>query len=351
MMKKLLLLLALAMPLRAQTPLPLAVQTWKLAPVGAGAYASPMAVYNAPSPQPTTTGNTLVAIVPTTDKPMVSETGNTWTQNPTCPEVWTATALGAIETITVTYSSPQYTVDIFAEYPGQLTVDSCAAVVSGSGTAPLSASITTTAAGDLILGYGWNTTTNYDVVTPATGFSLEGQQNIFLEDEIQSAAGSVSSSATITGTATVNWYQGIAALRTALQPVTLTFGPGTTVNGDVCMDMISYDDGSSLYGQNPAPQSVMQMENGAWVNIGTPVVQPNGLVAGSVTINPNYTVNGFIELELLVQTVIGVPPTAALPITPAQLANGPTGVCTSIIVYKNGPAPGILKYAAFGFTP
>jgi hypothetical protein len=321
----------------AQTSLAVQVKT-----VGALSYPAPAAVYNEAIAAPQV-NDTLIAVIPPNGNPILSDSqGNIWTQ--ICGGFWMTYAAPSAETLTTTYGGETYMIEIVAEYPGSVVLDACAPLATGTGTAAQSNSITA-AAGDLVLGYGWNATSNYVYATAGAPLTMEGFANIFLEDGMQAAAGTASSS--VTWTSAVSWTQGVVALKPTLQPVTLNFGP--TANALMpCTNAVTYDDGSSLFGGVAAPVGVMELENGAWVNIGTPVIQANGQIAGSVTINPNYTSGGFIQLELLVQTILNIPPASAVPITPAQLQSGATGLCGSIVEYR---ATQTLKGELFTFTP
>jgi hypothetical protein len=213
-MKRLLFLALWASPLMAQQ----ALQVKVLDPVGIGAYPNPLAVYSVPLAA-TGPNNTLIAIVQTVNNPVVSEPGNTWT-NP-CPGLWTAPTLGTAETPIITYSSVQYTGAVFAEFPGQLVIDSCSPLATGNGAAAASASISTTVANELVIGYGWQGTTNYDTVTPGAGFGLElfkGQtvESTLLEDMVQATPGSVSGLAT--WSTPVGWTQAVATFKPLTPP-------------------------------------------------------------------------------------------------------------------------------------
>jgi hypothetical protein len=107
---------------------------------------------------------------------------------------------------------------VFAEYPGTLALDVAAPLANGSSLTAQSNIITTMQAGDLILGYGWNSTTNYDSIAPSAGFTLESfPHNAHLEDQTQAIAGPISSGVLWSGA--VNWTQGIVALKVSNQPL------------------------------------------------------------------------------------------------------------------------------------
>ena len=333
-------LFLLALPLAAQTPQ--AIQCAKLSPAGAGAYPSPQATYTMGFTSQA--NNTWVLAV--TPAPTLTENGNSWGTN-IAPGLFIAPTLGAAESIQLAYNGTTYASAVLCEYPGQLVVDAVGQVATG--TAQLAQSNTVAAtAGDIVINYGWQSTSNYLSFTLTTGFAVEPPTtSLYIADELAMASGTVSAGANWSGA--VNFTEGIVALKQSVQNVTLTFGPAKTINGDVCANMVTFDDGSSIFSGQPAPESVMQLQGNAWVNIGTPVIQPNGQIVGSVSLNPNYTdANGLIELQLLVQTMLNLPPASAVPIAPSTLTNGQTGLCGSFIVYR---ATGTPKYETFGFTP
>lgn len=132
----------------------------------------------------------------------------------------------------------------------------------------------------------------------------------------------------------------------APQPVTLTFGPSTSALMP-CTDVVSYDDGSPLF---PSPQTfaIMEQEGAAQVSIGTPTIGINGNVTGSVTVNPNYTVNGQVLLFATIGGVAGLPQIQAQPFDPRQLQQGSTGICLGVVLFKSITLP---KYSVLGLTP
>ncbi len=326
-----------------------AIQCAQLSPGGAGAYPSPQAIYSIGF---TSQANAtwLLEVAPSAT---LTENGNPWGTN-IAPGLFIAPTLGAAESIQIAYNGTQYTDARLCEYPGQLTLNVAAQTLTGTSQVAASNMLQANA-GDIVIAYGWQTTSNLVTETPAAGFALEpGTVGMYMEDETAAAAGSVTGGVQWSGV--VNWTSGIVALKQSVQNVTLTFGPSTSTLTP-CTNTVANDDGSSLFNGQRAPESVMQFENGSWVNIGTPVILPNGQITGSISINPNYTdANGLIELELLVQTLLSIPPAAAIPISPAQLQNGQTGLCGSIIVYKTTCPATVsactgLKYETFGFTP
>jgi hypothetical protein len=138
------------------------------------------------------------------------------------------------------------------------------------------------------------------------------------------------------------WY----APATAPPPVTLTFGPSTAALAP-CTDVVSYDDGSPLF---TVPQSfvISEQEGAAQVSIGTPTIASNGLVSGSVTVNPNFTVNGQIILYATIGGIAGLPQIQAQPFDPRQLQQGSTGICIGMVLFKSITLP---KYSVLGLTP
>jgi hypothetical protein len=124
----------------------------------------------------------------------------------------------------------------------------------------------------------------------------------------------------------------------------LTFG--TTAN---CNGIIAYDDGSNLFGQNPMPFSVLQLQGSAWVNIGTPSIAPNGLISGTVSVNPNFTdTNGNVEIEATVTGLTGLPQLGPVIFDPRTFTQGETGICASVTIFKATTTP---KAFQFILTP
>jgi hypothetical protein len=134
--------------------------------------------------------------------------------------------------------------------------------------------------------------------------------------------------------------------QSAPQPVALTFGPSTSALMP-CTDVVSYDDGTPLF---PSPQTftIMEQEGAAQVAIGTPTIGINGQVTGTVTVDPNYTSGGQVQLFATIGGVAGVPQIAAQPFDPRQLQQGSTGICLGVVLFKAITLP---KYSVLGLTP
>jgi hypothetical protein len=111
--------------------------------------------------------------------------------------------------------------------------------------------------------------------------------------------------------------------------------------------VVSYDDGSPLF---PSPQTfvILEQEGSAQVSIGTPTIGANGLVSGSVTVNPNYAANGQVLLFATIGGITGLPQIQAQPIDPRQLQQGSTGICIGVVLFKSITLP---KYSVLGLTP
>jgi hypothetical protein len=317
-----LLLLFATLPAMGQTPI---VQS-KF--VSALSYPAPSAIYSEVL-KPTAAGDTVFVTIPPTGNPIVTSLqGNIFVQ--VCPDLWEETVQAASETITVTYPSVTYTIIAIAEYSGGWVEDACG-IAGGSGTAATSPTVTASA-GDLLIGYGWNSTSNYVGATAVAPLTLEGFGNIFIEDGMNATADSVSSSAA--WSSSVNWTQAIAAFKPTVQTVTLA------ASGSV-----AYDDGSSPFGQTGTTVSVLQQEGTSWQNIGNLNVAPNNTVSGSLTVNPNFLVGGQVMLEV---SIAGITPFAPVGFDPRQFQQGSTGLLLNIVLFKSITLP---KSESMALTP
>jgi hypothetical protein len=124
----------------------------------------------------------------------------------------------------------------------------------------------------------------------------------------------------------------------------LTFGTTPT-----CSGIVAYDDGSNLFGQTTMPFSVLQLQGAAWVNIGTPQIAPNGLISGSVAVNPNFTdSSGNVEIEATITGLTGLPQLGPVIFDPRTFTQGETGICASVTIFKATTTP---KAFQFVLTP
>lgn len=325
-------LLFLGTSAQAQT---LTVQSQTISPVGAGAYPSPLAVYNATFRKPTAKGNTLVLVLPPSYNITVTETGNTWV-NP-CPGFWTAPALGGVETVTITYPSVSYAIAVLSEYPSLLAVDSCPALAFGNGASTLSNIITTTSVNEFVLSYGWNSTTNYDGVVAGPGFVMEGAQNAFLEDTLQPTLGPIAGS--VTWSSSVSWSQGVVSLKAALPAaanIVLTIN--STSNA-------IYDDATAIL---PGPVVISQQRTPtSTINIGTITSDFAGNLTGSITVNPNLVdVNG--NLTFLFGLPF-IPSVVSYPVPVGEFQHGSTGLTINLTIFKQGALA--IKSQTLAVTP
>jgi hypothetical protein len=163
-------------------------------------------------------GSLLVFINRFTAVTSITDTaGNTWTK--LFGGFWYALSCAAGAT-TVTVNNPSGPCQgIVAEYSGvaNLAPDvSHDDTTTGTGTAATSFSVTPTVNGDLILGWGYNSTTNSPTYTAGAGYSLRSTatgKNAFLEDQVQSVAAAIT--ATLTINASDTWFIGIVAFKAA----------------------------------------------------------------------------------------------------------------------------------------
>jgi hypothetical protein len=240
-------------------------------------------------PGPNQAGDTLVLVGYFQASATVTDTaGNSWI-NVTSGDnmgLWYATnAKAGANSVTVSYQQAEGFDGVCAEYSGAFHVDKASAIASGSGTAAASASISTTNAGELVIGYGHNTTTNGPGVTPETGFSLRGLVNIFLEDQIQATSGSVNGS--VTYNQSVNWYQGVVAFVPPITTTSLTsslnpstYGASVTLTATVAPStatgVVTFTDGTTTLGTGT-------------LSSGTATYSTSTLTAGSHSIAASYS--------------------------------------------------------------
>src|SRR5271155_1802003 len=149
-------------------PVPQAIQCAKLSPAGVGAYPSPLASYNIGFTSQTNATWTL-EVTPT--PPTITENGTPWGTN-VAPGLYTALTTGSAESIQLAYNTPTYIAAELCEYPGQLTLDVAAPILTGTSQVAASNPLIANA-GDLFISYGWQNTSNYLTVQPAAGFALE----------------------------------------------------------------------------------------------------------------------------------------------------------------------------------
>jgi hypothetical protein len=245
--------------------------------------------YSCVFPQSNQAGNTLVLAgrfsVPATWSVSDSQ-GNPWVPvvNSQVGLWYAPNSKAGANTVTITYSQAQPFQGVCAEYSGLFIVDQTAQVVSGSGATATSSSIVTSTGNDLIVGFGTNDTTNFPGLTAGPGFTLRGNVNTFLEDEIQSTAGSISSS-TLYG-ASVLWNQGVAAFTAkppgfpiilSLNPVVGPVGTSVTVNGT----NFGASQGTSTVKFNGTTATVT---SGSWTPTKITTTVPTGATTGNTVV-------------------------------------------------------------------
>jgi hypothetical protein len=307
--------------------------------IGAITYPRPVAVYVTPMAS-TIQGNTLVAIIFPAPVSVSDSQSNAWTPVPNT-YAWITNSAGGPETITVTYSQSQYYEAIYAEYPGQLSVDVATKEVSGSGLTGTSNSITATA-NDTVIGYGFNNTTNYDGVSAVAPFTLEAASDaIFFEDLMTSTTGPISSSGT--WSSAVNWIQGVIALKPAVPPA-----PNVTLTINTTAPNIS----SAIFDNNTpiltGPIAVAQIQNPTTtIGIGTIMSDQNGNLSGTLVVNPNWVdsngnLNFAFGLPILPNVVV-------FPFPVAEFQHNSTGLTINLVVFKQGSLG--VKLQTLGLTP
>jgi hypothetical protein len=189
-------------------------------------------------------------VLAVTPAPTLTDNGTPWGTN-IAPGFFIAPTLGAAESIQLAYNGTTYASAVLCEYPGQLVVDAVGQVATG--TAQLAQSNTVAAtAGDIVINYGWQTTSNYLNFTLTAGFAVEPPTtSLYIADELVTTTGNVSAGANWSGA--VNFTEGIVALKPVLPasaPVTLNL----TTKVVFCVKCDRTDDtpaqGSLAFAQN-----------------------------------------------------------------------------------------------------
>jgi hypothetical protein len=238
--------------------------------------------YSCPFSSPNLAGDTLVLSARIAASVTITDTqGNTWNSIATNSStgLWYATNVKAgANHITITYAANHLFQGACVEYSGALHPDVFSTIASGTGTAATSASVTTTSPGDLVIGYGYNSTSNIEGLTPESGFAYRSAACVFIEDEIQPATGSVDGS--VTYSSSVNWYQGVAAFTaapivTALSPNVGAVGASVTITGN--------DFGSSQ-GSGTVTFGGVSATPTSWTSSSITVPVPSGAATGNVVV-------------------------------------------------------------------
>lgn len=165
--------------------------------------------------KPNTAPCTLFVAVRNPNFTVADSNGNTWVKDSN--ELYqTTTCASGVNTVTLTFTGPSYEQAVFAEYGGVLAVDgSIPALAQGTGVAAAS-SIIQVNAGDLVLGWGSNANSNSDAVTAGAGFTLRGDVNQYLQDEVVAVAGPTQS--TVTYATADTWITSVAAFKVVTPP-------------------------------------------------------------------------------------------------------------------------------------
>ncbi len=168
-------------------------------------------------------------------------------------------AVAGISTPTFNLSTSGFLEISCTEEPGNWLLEQVVGPASGSGT---SASITATTqnAGDLVIGYGSNSQTDYPSLTAGSGFTLEGVRNVFIEDGIFASPGPITVSAAY-GSAVSPWFQYAAVFKPANLPPPPTF----TFSGQVttCAFCDGTDDNSLANALTLVAGATVTVSNGS----------------------------------------------------------------------------------------
>jgi lysophospholipase L1-like esterase len=166
-------------------------------------------------------GNLLTLHARNNPTSVTDSNGNTWTQRLTNGGggYWDAIGVsgGEPNTVTITYSSANFCQIVIAEYGGvQNAAPEASAANSGTSTSLSSGNFTTLTASDLIVGGGFNDTSNGPGYTAGATYTIRGSsaQNTFLEDVVFVGPGATSTTAT--SGSSVTWHMFGAAYKTAV---------------------------------------------------------------------------------------------------------------------------------------
>jgi hypothetical protein len=285
-------------------------------------YLNPQQTYTFPIFSSAKAGDTLFAFITPGSGIAVTDPQETWTLVPGTTGLWTATASGNTVTVTISFSQVSYVEAIFADYSASLVLDQAAQESFGTGTSSLSFSITPKQANDLVLGYGWNGTTNYDSLTGGTGYTLEAFDNaIYFEDQIQSAAGPITSSAS--WSSPVGWYQGVAAFKLAVAPLPVVTLPVT--------GSLLFDAGGAVY---IGTINVQQWNGSVGVPAGTLASDANGVLTGTLTANPNFVdANGNLNFAFSLN-IPNVPNGFNWAVPVQEIQQGSTGLVVNEVLFQ-----------------
>jgi hypothetical protein len=141
--------------------------------------------------------------------------------------LWYSTSCSSgADTVTVTCSGLCWSQFTVSDYSGVWVPDQQSSLAAGTGTIGTSPAIAPTKNGELIIGAGFNTTTNTPQITAGSGWTLRANAGEFLEDFVQTTAASVAS--TVTYSASVSWYQDVFSFSPATAAPTITSANATT---------------------------------------------------------------------------------------------------------------------------
>ena len=274
-MKKLFLMLCfLAVPLRAEAGQNILT-----------GFFGPGTSFSKPFPGTSNAGDLLACATRSPGSPVTSiidPAGNSWALAKGGEvALWTVySAIAGISTPTFNLSTSGYLEVSCMEEPGSWLLEQVAGPTSGSGQVA-SIQVTTQNAGDLVIGYGSNSQTDYPSLTAGSDFTLEGVRNVFIEDGIFASAGPVTVSAAY-GSAVSPWFQYAAVFKPANLPPPPTF----TFSGQVttCAFCDGTDDNSLANALTLVAGATVTVSNGS-----TPIC------SGTFTTTAQFSCSGQIN--------------------------------------------------------
>ena len=202
--------------------------------------------------------------------------GNAWVKAPGHNGLWyTTSCASGINTVTIPFTQPSYFQAVISEYSGVLVPDQISNLQTGI-TLLATSPFVTAQSGDLIIGSGWNESSNFDIVTPGSGFVMRGDVNVYLEDSIQPSTGPAISTATYAFVDPIGWHAAVAAFQVSVPPPP----PPAKINLSVTGSIL-FDDQTAL--PVTASLNVQQSDNkGGLVNAGSVAMDSAGNLSGTL---------------------------------------------------------------------
>jgi hypothetical protein len=317
-MKKLLRVLGLfllsAVPSFAQTFVQSGVQ-----PIGV-----PATSYTFTFKQPNTAPCTLFISARSWSLTIQDGNNNVWAKAPGHNGLYyTTTCNSGSDTITIPFANPTYLQAVFAEYSGVLTPDQASTSASASSTQAISPTVNALA-GDLLLGIGWNESSNSIQATPGIGFAMRGDTNAFLEDSIQPTTGPATSSVSYP----INeiWMQAIAAFQVSVPPPP----PPAKINLSVTGSIL-FDDQTVVYVGAITPNQFCS-NTSTWVQAGSINSDAGGNLTGAFIIDPSCVdANNNVVFQLTLPGITNM----GLPTVPLiRFQQGSTSLAVNEVLFK-----------------